>query len=252
MVHYFISYFQILKLKKTNHVAFALPTGAMGNSIAGLLCMKMGLPITRLVLGQNINNPIYQLIETNTLVNNESTKVIPTIAPAIDILVPYNVERLVWILSGFNFEFTKEFMRKFLEHERIQIENLNFHDYFTSSFVENEGNVLEIISKFLKDFTYCMDPHTAYGMHALLEARNHPKYDDEIFICFATAHPSKFPMVYTKKLALTEGDIYTLPKSLIDCTTINPKISEKISQHLVEDRLRKEISLIFQTDCSRL
>ena len=40
----------------SEQVVFGIPTGALGNGVAGTLALKMGLPIQKLVLGTNENN----------------------------------------------------------------------------------------------------------------------------------------------------------------------------------------------------
>ncbi len=43
---------------------FSVPTGALGNGVAGVLAAKMGLPIKKLVLGVNENNTLLRFFNT--------------------------------------------------------------------------------------------------------------------------------------------------------------------------------------------
>jgi threonine synthase len=63
------SYFYIytrLQPKGKGPVIIAIPTGAMGNSVAGFFAQRMGLNI-QLILGTNDNDVIAKLFETGAL-----------------------------------------------------------------------------------------------------------------------------------------------------------------------------------------
>jgi threonine synthase len=73
-IHFFYTYFRAVpSAAATNSpatptasfppVSFALPTGALGNGIAGVVCLKMGLPVHRLVYATNENDVIDRLMK---------------------------------------------------------------------------------------------------------------------------------------------------------------------------------------------
>ena len=81
----------------SKEVVISIPCGAMGNLTAGLIAREMGLPI-RFVCGVNANDVVHKFLTTGRY--EVKPVVQKTVSPAMDIAVPYNVERILWLLSG--------------------------------------------------------------------------------------------------------------------------------------------------------
>lgn len=77
------------------HATFVVPTGAAGHIAAGALAKQMGLPIGRLVAACNANRTFVDLLAEPHVLDGASPTV-TTLAPSMDIKLPYNVERLVF------------------------------------------------------------------------------------------------------------------------------------------------------------
>ena len=77
-------------------VNFTIPSGNFGNCLAGYIAKEMGLPIQKFIIASNKNNILTDFFKTGEYdANREFYK---TNAPAMDILVSSNLERLVYFL----------------------------------------------------------------------------------------------------------------------------------------------------------
>ncbi|XP_030683184.1 threonine synthase-like 2 isoform X8 [Nomascus leucogenys] len=121
MAHHFFAYFQCtpsLDMHPLPLVEVVVPTGAAGNLVAGCIAQKIGLPI-RLVVAVNRNDIIHRTVQQGDFSLSEAVK--STLASAMDIQVPYNMERVFWLLSGSDSQVTRALMEQF---ERTQSVNL--------------------------------------------------------------------------------------------------------------------------------
>merc|ERR1719235_2719424 len=74
-----------------------VPTGAMGNITAGYMAKKMGLPVRRLVAGVNANDITHRTFTKGEF--HRSDRMVKTLSDAINIQVPYNMERIFYYLA---------------------------------------------------------------------------------------------------------------------------------------------------------
>ncbi|XP_032266391.1 threonine synthase-like 2 isoform X1 [Phoca vitulina] len=121
MAHHFFAYFQCAPSLDTHPlppVEVVVPTGAAGNLAAGCIAQKMGLPI-RLVVAVNRNDIIHRTVQRGDF--SLSKAVEPTLASAMDIQVPYNMERIFWLLLASDSQGTRALMEQF---ERTQSTSL--------------------------------------------------------------------------------------------------------------------------------
>ena len=91
-------------------INFCVPSGNFGNCLAGYFAKMMGLPIDKFICASNKNNILTDFFMTGKYdANREFYK---TNAPAMDILVSSNLERLVWFMSGKDGNKVREYMDK--------------------------------------------------------------------------------------------------------------------------------------------
>ena len=113
IVYYFHSYFELVRNKEIemgDQVNFCVPSGNFGNCLAGWFAKNMGLPVNKFITASNKNNILTDFFTTGKYdANREFFK---TNAPAMDILVSSNLERLVWYMSGKDGDKVKEYMEK--------------------------------------------------------------------------------------------------------------------------------------------
>ncbi|XP_017655503.1 threonine synthase-like 2 isoform X2 [Nannospalax galili] len=121
MAHHFFAYFQCAPSLDTHPlppVEIVVPTGAGGNVAAGCIAQKMGLPIL-LTVAVNHNDIIHRTVQWGDFSVSETVK--PTLASAMDIQVPYNMERIFWLVSGFNNQVTRALMEQFERNQSLHL-----------------------------------------------------------------------------------------------------------------------------------
>lgn len=132
-----------------------VPTGNFGNVYSCWLAKQMGAPIRRITIATNANRFLTELVTRGRRVESE---VVATLAPAMDIQVPSNLER-------FDGDPTREFSAGWASDDQIR----------------------ETISSVHRLTGYRLDPHTATAWSVGSATRT-----DQPQLVLATAHPAKF------------------------------------------------------------
>jgi threonine synthase len=141
---------------------YSVPSGNFGNLTAGLIAWRLGAPIGGFVAATTINDTLPRFLSTGRYHPQPSR---PTLANAMDVGDPSNVERMRWL---FNDDLAA--MRRVI----------------TSS-VHTDDDVRHAIADLWRDYGYVADPHSAIGY---LGTRQVQTSAPTIFL--ATAHPAKF------------------------------------------------------------
>ena len=94
--YYFWAYLQ-LRPRVDGVAHFVVPTGAFGNAVGGLVARQMGLPVGRIVCATNANDVVHRTLSKGDLTIAAN---VMTISPAMDIQFAYNVERMLYLISG--------------------------------------------------------------------------------------------------------------------------------------------------------
>jgi len=191
IAHYFYIYFRSRdKLGQPVHVV--CPTGAGGNVTAGCIANRMGLPI-RLVIAQNINNALARVAKEGAMTVGVSTK---TIAPAMDIQDPYNVERLLYLFSDYNTRVVGDLMQDLATHGTIQVpSNImeKLREVIVDSCVVDDTAIQATIRRCWSESSYPLCPHTAVAV--TYHYRSSATGASKQHVCVATASLAKFPEV---------------------------------------------------------
>lgn len=132
-----------------------VPTGNFGNVYSAWLAKQMGAPIETITIANNANHGLSDLVNTGHMTESVVT---PTLAPAMDIQVPSNLER-------------------FVADPRVE---------FRASW-SNDQQISQTIREVQENFAYQLDPHTATAWRAGEETRSELPQ-----LVVATAHPAKF------------------------------------------------------------
>lgn len=132
-----------------------VPTGNFGNVYSAWMAKQMGAPIQTITIANNANHGLSDLVNTGHMTQ---TEVVPTLAPAMDIQVPSNLER-------FSGDPRREFKASWSTDRQIE----------------------QTISDVASSHGYRLDPHTATAWRAAEETR-----EDRPQLVVATAHPAKF------------------------------------------------------------
>jgi len=172
-------------------VSFAVPTGNFGNVFAGWGARSMGLPIDRFIVGSNSNDILTRFFTSGEMAMND---VVPTLSPSMDIQISSNLERLLFELLGRDGQVIADMMSTFRDQRTVSIDDAHhgvlqemWHGYRVDD--EGENGTKSIIAQVHADTGVVVDPHTAVGIGAALQAG--PGRGPTV--CLGTAHPAKFP-----------------------------------------------------------
>ena len=132
-----------------------VPTGNFGNVLSCLVAKQMGAPIETIAIANNTNRGISELVNTGTM---ESSPVIPTLAPAMDVSVPSNLERFTGDPS----------------------------QVFSAGYADDE-EIVDTIAEVNRRYRYLLDPHTAAAWHV-----SNSVIGERPVVVVSTAHPAKF------------------------------------------------------------
>jgi threonine synthase len=146
---------------------YCVPSGNFGNLTAGLMAERLGLPARRFLAATNANDVVPEYLETGRLEPRPSVR---TLANAMDVGDPSNLERIRWLY--------REDLRRLGED-------------VTAVSLDDDVTRACIASVFART-GYVLDPHTAvgYAAHEAVEAE-----PGTPTVVLATAHPAKFPEV---------------------------------------------------------
>lgn len=190
-------------------LVMSVPSGNFGNLAAGVMAWKLGAPINGFSAPTTINDTVPRYFATGHV---EPKPSVPTLANAMDVGNPSNLERLQWFFGG-----DLPAMRRLI-----------------STHAHTDAEVKSAIAELHEKYGYVADPHTAIGYLGTLgthpeapEAPKAPKVPARIFL--STAHPAKFGDVVESVI----GKPVPLPDALAE-TLARKKIVERIGPSLAE------------------
>lgn len=166
----------------------AVPTGNFGNAYAAYVASAMGIPIESIIVGNNANHGVSRLISTGSLSIQD---VVPTIAPAMDIAVPSNFERLLFDILGRDAQLLASTMADFRDRGVLNIpgaEMAGVTSLFRSAWMSDSA-IEGYMGELFRSHGVIVDPHTAIGIAA---ARMRSDMGNTPVVAVATAHPAKF------------------------------------------------------------
>lgn len=139
-----------------------VPSGNFGDALGAYYAKKMGAPIAKIGIASNANNVLTELINTG-IYDISNKELISTIAPAMDILISSNVERLLFDLFGACR--TKELMDSLNTSKKYELsasELDKIQEIFYADFTSDD-ECKALIAKFAK-LNKLIDPHTAMAL----------------------------------------------------------------------------------------
>ena len=173
--YYFNAYAQALKQGK-NKVVFSVPSGNFGNIGAGILAWKMGLPVEQFIAATNANDTVPQFLITGVYQPKPS---VATLSNAMDVGNPSNWVRIADMLK----------------------ENMDGLKKLITGYSYDDDETMKAIHGVYDNYHYVVCPHSAIAWQALKDFQQDNKAEDTIGIFLSTAHPCKFPDVFTKEIA---------------------------------------------------
>ena len=179
-------------------LTISVPSGNFGNLVAGVMAWKMGAPIHGFRAPTTINDTVPRYFASGRV---EPRPSVQTLANAMDVGAPSNLERLQWLFDG-----DVAAMKAVITTER-----------------HTDEEVRKAIATLFEKYGYVADPHTAIGYLGVPEKRTGPS------LFLATAHPAKFreivqPVIRTE-VPLPDALAATLARKK-DVQRISPRLDE--------------------------
>jgi threonine synthase len=178
-----------------------VPTGNFGNAYSAFLSRSMDSEIKEITVATNENRVLSDLHVTGTISRSAT---VPTLAPAMDIQVPSNLER--YLFDHDPSDFSRDFGAGWVTDERI----------------------METITRVFESYGYLIDPHTAVAWAVADDLG--PSVVPRLIV--STAHPSKFANAIEQAVGL----VPEVPEwARIDrdaperVTTIGPNVEELLA-----------------------
>lgn len=194
IIYYFHGYFTLVRqgtIALGDAINICVPTGNFGNILASYYAMKMGLPVNRIICASNDNNVLTDFLHTGTYDSNR--KFMTTISPAMDILVSSNLERLIYDVTGCDYEAVSMYMNELKTAGLYTVDSKTketLRNLFWAAYA-TEAETMETVKSVYDRYNYLADPHTAVGIN-VYEKYVHATGDNTVTIAASTASPFKF------------------------------------------------------------
>ena len=185
-----------LQYDASTALCVSVPSGNLGNLVAGLIAWKMGAPINQFSAPTTINDTLPRYLSTGHV---EARRSVSTLANAMDVGNPSNLERLQWLFNG----------------------NVAAARAVVRSQAWTDDDVRRGVRALYDRYAYVADPHTAIAYLGCAQAEH------SVFL--ATAHPAKFREVVEPII----GAPVPMPDALA-ATLAREKVVQRISPSLRE------------------
>lgn len=195
------AYYAFVSRRFPEPVRFVVPTGNFGNVLSAEVARRMGAPIAHLVVANNANHGLSDLIHTGRL---RIGPVLTTVAPAMDIQVPSNLERHLFEIMGGDPARIRELQRDLAETGVIELDGeakARLQRGLTAAW-RPDAEVVATIARTHQETGMVLDPHTAIAWDIANQLE-----DGTPTVVVATAHPAKFGDV----VAAAVGETPELP-----------------------------------------
>ena len=161
--YYFYAIGQLKKMGITKDVVCCVPSGNFGNITAALIGKMQGLPISRFIAANNLNDVFLEYLNTKKYTPRPS---VATIANAMDVGDPSNFARILDLYKH--------------SHEGISSD--------ISGVRYTDEEIKSTLKRVYQDEKYLLDPHGACAYQALEDGLK----EGETGFFIETAHPAKF------------------------------------------------------------
>jgi threonine synthase len=141
---------------------FSVPSGNFGNLTAGLIAQRLGAPIRSFVAATTVNDTLPRFLDTGRY---EPRPSVATLANAMDVGNPSNVERMRWLFG----------------------DDLDAMRRTVAASVHTDEDVRMAMAELWRSFQYIADPHSSIGYLGTTRAPH-----DAPLVFLATAHAAKF------------------------------------------------------------
>lgn len=194
-VPYFWAYAQLLKtgdFEMGQKLSFSVPSGDLGSLTAGLLAKQAGLPVDELICACGSNHAVPDFLRTGNLLTHHRAFA-ATCAPGLDVAVPAQLERLLYLLFPDGTQIT-QWMDELARKGRLSIGDARLKQLRDMGLRGCWCND-EQITQTIRELWFCdgclCDPHTGAAIYALRQtAADH--HSDTLCAVLSTASPFYF------------------------------------------------------------
>ena len=190
---------------KSEAVNFIVPTGNMGNLFSAYIAKLMGAPIGKMMASSNENDIVPRLF-SDQILRPEKTKA--TLSPSMDIQIPSNLERLIWLNKDKDAVGTQSVYRMLEKDGDVSFRKPEMERLMKQfgAFRCSERNAIETMRFHRASTNRYICPHSATAF--AVADRVKPELDGPI-VCIETAHAAKFPeasqRAFSSQTALPNG-----------------------------------------------
>ena len=208
IAYYFSAYCDLVdggEIDLGDRVNFAVPAGNLDNALAGYYAYRMGLPIGKLILATNANNALVGLFNDGEFdINRDFFK---TISPSMDVLVPVNLERLIFEASGRDCALVRDMLEGLDKEGKFEIDAEAVRDDIFEAGWADEEETLDAINTFFDLDDCVLDTHTAVTA-SVYNDYSCDTEDDTPTVILSTANPYKSSVDVLRALGGKERDVY--------------------------------------------
>jgi threonine synthase len=177
-VYYFYAHSRLVQADKP--IVFSVPSGNFGDMMGAVLAVRMGLPVSRLVIATNSNDEFPRFLSTG-----EYQKIVPSraaISNAMNVGHPSNLARLVDLYGGWMDQKGKLNIPPDMDALRRDLWSVSIGDEETRETIRNAWEKHELL----------LEPHGAVAWAGLERFVRETKFDGPA-VSVETADPAKFP-----------------------------------------------------------
>ena len=184
IVYYFYAFSRLRLENHPEKAIVAVPSGNFGDMMGGVLAMKMGLPVRKLIIATNENDEFPKYLYSGKYEKIEPSR--NCISSAMNVGHPSNLARLVALYGGVMDEKGVILKPADMELMRNELFSVSISDVLTR----------RTITEAYKNHGLLLEPHGAVGWAGLQEfMKQNPGFNSPGQLCISleTAHPAKFP-----------------------------------------------------------
>lgn len=212
-------------------INFCVPTGNFGNIFSAYLAKRIGAPIGKLVIASNNNDILPRSYRQGTMV---LSKTVSTLSLSMDIQIPSNFERLLYLLVDRDAAQLSQLLQDFrVQGECVLPETVvkGWQQDFLAYSVDDELTQRTIADVYARN-GMVIDPHTAVGVAASTQARAEGLVGP--LVSLACAHPAKFPQAVQSAIGVVPklpdfmADLFEREERLAVLANDGPQLKEQI------------------------
>lgn len=176
---------------------FCIPAGNLGNILAAYYAKRMGLPAGRLLCASNKNNAFPEFWKTGTYDGRRPC--FRTMSSPMDVLVPFDLERLLFELSGRDAALTAERMASLASAGKFSLRDGELEAFRSDFYADSvsEDDTVDCMYEFFMEYGYPMDTQTGVAMCVAQryseKLGEDPAAERRPMVVLSAASPYKFP-----------------------------------------------------------